>query len=127
VCIRGFLSRNENTDTFDKWELAHHKLVLKHGWAQRFVGWRWSCGSIQLPMPLASAGNLIYAVLHGTKLLRINPWTLLPTMIFDGLAFSGNVAYEYYKAPKLALDLKEYSKRYENVRVVAHSLGCKWM
>jgi len=133
IYIKGFLSKNEKPSNFDKWQLTHHKLVFKHNWNEKFIGWQWDCGEVQIPLPFLSGSNLLYAIYNHTRILRLNPITLISTLGIDASIFTAMVAYQYFlveknihmMAPKLALDLIAYSKKYENVRIVSHSLGCK--
>jgi hypothetical protein len=134
IYIKGFLSKNEKPNNFDRWQLTHHKLVFKHKWNERFIGWKWDCGEVQLPVPFLSGSNLLYALYNHTKILRAtNPVALMTALGVDASIFTAMVVYQYFlveenihmMAPKLALDLIAFSKKYENVRVVSHSLGCK--
>ena len=33
--VKGFLSRGENPDHFDRWIACHERLTKSHGWGQR--------------------------------------------------------------------------------------------
>ena len=133
--VRGFLSKEEKTsEEYDRWMTSHHKLIFKNNWASCAKTYDWDVGSIKMPPTWASGTSLLYGLYNNTKLLRsTNPWTLASTLAIDTTLLAGMVLYQYFiieenantMAPKLALKLINLSKKYERVRVICHSLGCK--
>jgi hypothetical protein len=109
-------------------------LVFKHRWDPQFIGWQWNCGEIQVPsIPLLSTSGLLYSLYNSSRILRASPWALAATLGIDASIFTSMILYQYYVveenihmvAPKLALDIISYSKKYHNVRIICHSMGCK--
>ena len=131
--IKGFLSRNEKPQDFQKWINTHDKIVNKYNWNKHIKGWYWDCGKIKYPIPFMTSAHTAYSVYKKTKILRLNPWILAGSALFDAGLFATRMMYEYKHAEQnthklahqLAHDLIKVSDRYEKVRIVAHSLGCK--
>lgn len=131
--IKGFLSKKEKEDNYDKWLASHHKLVFKHKWNNNANYHDWDCGNLKIPLPFASGMNALYSIYNSSKIIRANPVTFASSLAIDTALMAGMITYQYFiveenthtMAPKLALDLMDLSKKYEIVRVVCHSLGCK--
>ena len=131
--IKGFLSKGEKKEQYDRWLAAHHKLVFKDKWHEHCHTYDWDVGSLKIPAPLASGAGALLAVYNSTKLFRVNPVTFATTLALDTVVLAGAVLYQYFiieentniMAPKLALKLINLSKKYDKVRIVCHSLGCK--
>lgn len=127
VYIKGFLSNGESPANFKPWLGTHHKVP---NWNKLAIGWYWDCGSNNLfPVPV----TLAYTWYKGSKLLNINPLFLATSLSVDlGIHVMGTL-WQYIRteerttqlADDLASNLIELSNRYSNVRIVAHSLGCK--
>lgn len=133
IYIKGFLSKIEKQEKTDYWLASHHKLVFKQQWNKNAEHYNWDCGNLKIPPPLVSGVNALYAVYQNSKIIRLNPWTFASSIAIDTTLLAGMVMYQYLiveenthiMAPKLALHLIELSKKYEKVRVICHSLGCK--
>ncbi|CAO3643544.1 unnamed protein product [Cunninghamella blakesleeana] len=141
VYIKGFLAEGDTAENFEDWLHSHKLLVLssKHKWGSEALGYSWSSGSSinHIPVPLASLGSLAYLVgrnYQQLKFLRFpSPATILGAVAIDVGLHLGRLAYQYNTATKeseeraemLAWRLLELRKRYEYLRVVSHSLGCR--
>lgn len=131
--IKGFLSKGETIKDFKKWTDSHKIMTDRHGWGELAKGWSWDCGQINYPYPIASGLHIANAVYNGSKILRLNPVSLIAGLAVDSVIFSSRLAYQYKTtehntielANKLSADIIKLSDKYERVRIIAHSLGCK--
>ncbi|KAL6065108.1 Alpha/beta hydrolase [Balamuthia mandrillaris] len=139
VYIKGFLSSAERPDHFDKWLECHKKLHLKYGWGNRAYGYQWQSGSLlsayDLPIPTATVINAAWYVLNNIRQLRFIPslHTVALVSVQELAIMAGQLYFQYREAMKnceehahvLAAKLQHLKQKYQRVRVVAHSLGCK--
>jgi hypothetical protein len=127
VYIKGFLSKGESPASFKEWLKTHKKIP---DWCNFAKGWYWDCGTHTFPFPPITA---LYTWLKGIQIFRLNPWAIAATATADISIMTAATVMQYFKAEKntvklagdLALNLEELTNNYENVRIVAHSLGCK--
>ena len=132
--VKGFLSRGEDPDHFESWLASHAELEKTHGWGRHAFGYHWPSGRfskltaavgavkgavdvirvVRNVRRAASLGHLGY--IAGEQLV-----TILALFVYQYMTASRN-AREL--ADELAVQLRELAVRGEDVRLVAHSLGC---
>jgi len=133
--VKGFLSRGEDPDHFESWLACHAELEKTHGWGREAFGYHWPTGRfgklaaavgaakgavdvmrvVRNVRRAASMGNLGF--IAGEQLA-----TIVALFVFQYMTASRN-AREL--ADELADQLRELAVQGRDVRVVAHSLGCR--
>jgi hypothetical protein len=133
--VKGFLSRGEDPDHFESWLACHDELEKTHGWGRQAFGYHWPSGRFgKLTAALgvaksavdvmrvvrnvrraASMGHLGY--IAGEQLV-----TIVALFVYQYMTASRN-AREL--ADELAAQIRELAVQGQDVRVVAHSLGCR--
>lgn len=133
----GFLAEGDTPDNFADWMHSHHLLVLSKNWGAAALGFSWPSGTASIPVPvatLASAGYLMASNIRRLSQLRLpTPATMLGAVAVDVGLHAGRLAYQFNtatteskeRAEILALRLLRLRGEHENVRIVAHSLGCR--
>ncbi|ORX47685.1 hypothetical protein DM01DRAFT_1338906 [Hesseltinella vesiculosa] len=141
VYVKGFLAEGESVDNFSDWLHSHRLLVLsrQHRWGSAALGYSWPSGSSShhIPIPLATVGSAAYLVgrnLQRLRHLRLpTPASVVGALAIDTGLHLGRMAYQFHVAKKesqdraetLAWRLLELRRKYDVVRVVGHSLGCR--
>jgi hypothetical protein len=133
----GFLAEGDTPDNFADWMHSHRLLVLSKNWAPAALGFSWPSGTASIPVPvatLASAGYLVASNIRRLSQLRLpTPATMLGAVAVDVGLHAGRLAYQFNtatteskeRAEIFALRLLRLRSEHENVRIVAHSLGCR--
>ncbi len=132
VYVKGFLSRGERPEHFDAWLDAHRTLEVTRGWGPRVLGWSWETGRPgRPPVPVESAAKLAWDVarrLRGARAVGLSG-NLAVGVAELALRLAGQYVVAtraaQARAEVLADRLSGLARRYERVRVVAHSLGCR--
>ncbi|KAG2183839.1 hypothetical protein INT44_008850 [Umbelopsis vinacea] len=137
VYVKGFLAEGDTPDNFADWMHSHRLLVLSKNWAPAALGFSWPSGTASVPVPvatLASAGYLLASNIRRLSQLRLpTPATMLGAVAVDVGLHAGRLAYQFntatteskQRAEIFALRLLRLRSEHENVRIVAHSLGCR--
>jgi hypothetical protein len=136
VYVKGFLARGEEADHFTSWLTAHATLVRNHGWGSDALGYHWPSGNFWSG-PVAIAGavkgiwDLTRIVRNVRQVARLGHWGAL--LAEEAVLVAARFVHQYWSATQsaarrtddLTVQLRDLSKRYARVRVVAHSLGCR--
>ncbi|KAI8328135.1 hypothetical protein BC941DRAFT_445512 [Chlamydoabsidia padenii] len=141
VYVKGFLAEGDSPENFDDWLHSHRLLVLspKHRWGSAALGYSWPSGTSlhHIPVPLASLSSAAYLIgrnYQQLKHFRIpSPLSIMGAVALDVGLHIGRLAYQYNVATKeseeraemLAWRLLELRRKYDHLRVVGHSLGCR--
>lgn len=136
VYVKGFLTRGERADHFEAWSASHAALVSELGWGPRVYGYCWPSGRLPGPaMPLLTplvAGWRVYSrARHLRRFAALGTvgWVAAEEAVYLAASF----VQQYMAASKaaeqranlLAARLRTLRSRYDYVRVVGHSLGCR--
>ena len=139
VYVKGFLARNEKAEDFRSWEQSHLELVERLDWGPRCAGYRWPAGKIfavgKLPVPVAVFTSTAFRLYRQQRrrLKLAVPTLAAQAIVEEVVLLAGRLAYQYLSATKGAVDrstafaekLRDLRRRYEYVRIVGHSLGCR--
>jgi hypothetical protein len=130
--IKGFLVRGEEPDDFDAWLASHRRLETSHGWGPRARGYCWPSGRLAtVPVPIANTAKVAWDLYRRSGVLRLSNLAgnvglavaeLALRLATQYLAVSRSVTQ---RADHLSQKLAGLTARYDRVRVVAHSLGCR--
>jgi hypothetical protein len=132
IYVKGFLFGGERPDAFEPWLASHRRVEEQHGWHAPAAAWVWQeAGMSLVPLPLATATRFAWDVYRAVRLAR--SVAVLPHL---GLAaaevvarFVAQYAYAVRIAEETAHDLATaiagLVRSGTDVRVVAHSLGCR--
>jgi hypothetical protein len=130
--IKGFLARDEKPDDFDAWLASHRKLEQSHGWGPRVRGYCWPSGRLAtVPLPVAATAKVAWDLYRRSRVLRLANVVGSLGLTVGEVAL--RLASQYLivsrslteSADHLAHKLTGFAARYDRVRVVAHSLGCR--
>jgi hypothetical protein len=130
--IKGFLAQGEGPDDFDAWLASHRRLEKTHGWGPRARGYCWPSGRLaRAPVPLATAAKVAWDLYRHSGVLRRANVAGNAGLAMAEVAL--RLASQYVAASRssteradhLARKLAGLAARYDRVRVVAHSLGCR--
>lgn len=127
--IKGFMSADEKATDFEPWLDCHRALILTHDWGSQARGILWSSGSIY-SVPFATTTAAAWCALRGFKVPSIP--TLATTAVSEVALIATRLAYQYYQArvnaekeaEQLSRIITHYKEKNEQIRIVAHSLGC---
>lgn len=139
--VKGFLTRGERPDHFGAWHHSHQALEGRFGWGPRVYGYCWPSGRIDsVPLPKLAPAHALVRALRPTKGASAAKTSMrFRAAGFVGLAMAEEVAQiavafgqQYGQASRLAREradefaerLLRLRRRYETLRIVAHSLGC---
>ncbi|KAG2233014.1 hypothetical protein INT48_007590 [Thamnidium elegans] len=141
VYVKGFLSEGDSPENFQDWMHSHRLLVLSptHRWAPSALGYSWPSGTAgsHIPIPLASLGSTAFLIAKNLKQLKNlrfpTPASIAGAFAVDvgihatRLAYQFGVANEtsHDRAEMLAWRLLDLRRKYDYLRVVGHSLGCR--
>jgi hypothetical protein len=132
--IKGFLARGEKPDDFDAWLDSHRRLEISHAWGPRAHGYCWPSGRFaKLPIPVATTVKLAWDLYRRSGILRRANVAGNVGLAAGELAL--RLASQYLsvnrslteRADHLAEKLAGFAARNDRVRVVAHSLGCRYI
>ncbi len=139
VYVKGF---GEEKGKFNAWLEQHEKLECSHGWHSDVYGYRWSSGDLK-KMALWMGIKAILLLCGRVALRRLvfilsGPagwWVTAGITLAESLRW---LRRRYQKAeeeakkdagecgpPDLVTHINDLKSRYDKVRVVAHSLGCR--
>ena len=132
--VKGFRGR-DGDEHFAHWYRCHRHLVRSHGWGERALGYAWDVGSVLRPAPpVGVALKLAQDLLRSRRTgLPLSPWRTLAIGLGEqGVWTALRLVQQYWdaaqaaraRAHELAERLRELTRRWPLVRVVAHSLGC---
>ncbi len=137
IYVRGFLARGEKPDHFDAWLETHRTLVAAKNWGPRAYGYSWPSGRFRtVPLPVATSIAGAWRVYQKSRNVRrmagLGPAVGL-IAAEEVVQVVGRFLFQYamavqaaeQRAHMLAERLAKLRSRYERVRVVAHSLGCR--
>jgi hypothetical protein len=132
IYVKGFLFGGESPEGFDPWLASHRRLEQLHGWHGHAAAWVWQGGGTAgIPLPLAAVTRFAWDVYRSTRAAR--SVAVLPHLGF-ALAevagrFVGQYAYAAWVAEEtaagLASAIRALVRAGADVRLVAHSLGCR--
>lgn len=139
VYVKGFLGRNETADDFARWRASHRRLGESHAWGPRASGYTWPAGSLlrlgRIPVPLAVVSRVSWEVYRRTRHLSRIPLPVFATraVVEELTLLAGRLVFQYIvasrraveRAERLAARLRRLRRRYDRLRVVGHSLGCR--
>ncbi|KAF1799960.1 hypothetical protein V8B55DRAFT_1543073 [Mucor lusitanicus] len=141
VYVKGFLAEGDSPENFQDWLHSHRLLVLSpsHRWAPAALGYSWPSGSAtsHIPLPLASFGSTAYLIAKNLKQLKNlrfpTPASIAGALAVDVGIHATRLAYQFSvanqeshdRAEMLAWRLLDLRRKYEYLRVVGHSLGCR--
>ncbi|CEP14019.1 hypothetical protein [Parasitella parasitica] len=141
VYVKGFLAEGDSPENFQDWLHSHRLLVLSpsHRWAASALGYSWPSGSAtsHVPIPFASFGSAAYLIAKNLKQLKNlrlpTPASIAGAVAIDvglhatRLAYQFNIANQesHERAEMLAWRLLDLRRKYDYLRVVGHSLGCR--
>jgi len=130
--IKGFLARGEKPDDFGAWLASHRRLEITRGWGPRARGYCWPSGRLaKVPVPLATTAKVAWDLYRHSGVLRRANVAGNAGLAIGEVAL--RLASQYVavsrsfdkRADHLARKLARLAARYDRVRVVAHSLGCR--
>ena len=133
--VKGFLSRGEEPDHFGSWLACHEELEKSHGWGRQAFGYRWPSGRFgKLTTVLAAAKGAVDVMRVVRNVRRAASMGHLGSIAGEQLGtIVALFVYQYMTASRnartladeLAAQLRELAVQGQDVRVVAHSLGCR--
>lgn len=130
--IKGFLAPGERPDDFEAWLACHRRLEITHGWGRRARGYCWPSGGLApVPVPMAAAVKVVWDLYRRSGVLRRA--NVVGNLGLAVAEVALRLASQYRSVSRslnegsagLAQKLAGLSARYDRVRVVAHSLGCR--
>ena len=136
VYVKGFLGKNEEAEHFNVWMESHSQLEERLCWGPRAHGYCWPAGRLDgIPIPRASAAKTAWDVVRMLRGLgRANLVSAAGMALAEEVGLVALHFVRQYRAASrasreraevLAGRLEGLSRRYERVRVVAHSLGAR--
>jgi hypothetical protein len=133
--VKGFLGRGEKPGHFDRWLACHETLEESHGWGPHAVGYHWPSGGFgKLPAVLGAAKGAIDVVRVLRNVRRAASLGHVGFIVGEQLLMiSALFAHQYLTASRNARELADeqaahlraLAEQGAEVRVVAHSLGCR--
>jgi hypothetical protein len=132
IFVKGFLFGGERPEGFDPWLASHRRLEELHGWHAPVAAWVWQgAGMGVVPLPFAAATRFAWDVYRATRLAR--SVAILPHLGFAVAEVIGRFVAQYAHAAwvaeatarDLAAAIGELTRAGTDVRLVAHSLGCR--
>lgn len=132
IYVKGFLFGGERPEAFGPWLESHRRLEEEHGWHPPVAAWVWQgSGMSTVPLPVAAATRFAWDVYRATRLAR--SVALLPHLGFAVAEVIGRFIAQYAYAVRvadatardLAAAIREFVHAGIDVRIVAHSLGCR--
>jgi hypothetical protein len=132
IYVKGFLFGGERPDGFGPWLASHRQLEERHGWHPSAAAWVWQgAGMGIVPFPVAAATRFAWDVYRATRLAR--SVAILPHLGFAVAEVAGRFVAQYAYAAwvaeetarELAEAIGELVRSGTDVRLVAHSLGCR--
>lgn len=145
VYIKGFLSEGERPEDFGAWSRSHAVLAALEseshprgrGWGEASAGFHWESSGhrwlprIQLPVPLVTGATIAMRARRAPFVL--NPATLATALAADVALNAVRLGLQYRYAERTAVEdaerlsssLVTLGQRFNRVRLVAHSLGCR--
>ncbi len=132
VYVKGFLSRGEKADHFEDWMACHRELEAALGWGRRAQGFCWPSGRLRkAAVPAAAAVKVawdVYRMVRAARRVAIagNVGLMVGEVVLRFVSqYVAASRTARAQSERLAEHLREYARRYESVRLVAHSLGCR--
>jgi hypothetical protein len=135
VYVKGFLSRGEKADHFERWLACHTALVESHAWGAKAFGYHGLSGNFSKLAITAGAVkgavDFVRVVRHVRRAVSLanvglivgeQVLTVCALFVHQYLAASRNAQA---LAEQCADHLAELTETGARVRVVAHSLGCR--
>jgi len=130
IYVKGFLFGGERPEAFGPWIASHRRLEELHGWHAPAAAWVWQGNGVSV-VPLATATRFALEVYRSARVAR--SVAVLPHLGFavaEVVArFVAQYAYAMRVAEATARDLAavigDLVRSGIDVRVVAHSLGCR--
>ncbi|KAI8975081.1 hypothetical protein BDF20DRAFT_876823 [Mycotypha africana] len=144
VYVKGFLAEGDSPDNFNDWMHSHRLLVLSssHRWSpdcfRQSYSWPSGTSNHYIPIPIASLTSTAFFLAKNSKRLKTLRFFPTPASIAGALAIdaglhAARLAYQFNtatqesqdRAEMLAWRLLQLRKKYDYLRIVGHSLGCR--
>ncbi len=136
IYVKGFLGRNESPRHFDAWLGGHQSLVGTHEWGEGARGYHWQAGNIRkLALPIAGGAKTLWDLYRFARHTRkVNPlatagWFLAEQAVSISAQFIAQFIEARRQAEErahdLAVEIERLTREGREVRLVAHSLGCR--
>ncbi|MDP6977747.1 MAG: hypothetical protein QF570_03980 [Myxococcota bacterium] len=136
IYVKGFLGRNEAPKHFDAWLGGHEELVDTLAWGSSARGYHWEAGNLRkLALPVASGAKTVWDLYRLVRHTRaVNPLATAGWFIAEqAVGVCARFIAQFIEARKqaelrahdLADEIERLTREGRQVRVVAHSLGCR--
>ncbi len=136
IYVKGFLGRNEAPKHFDAWLGGHRELTTSHDWGSGARGYHWEAGNLRkLALPVAGGAKTIWDLYRLVRHTRaVNPLATAGWFIAEqAVGVCARFIAQFIEARKqaelrahdLAGEIEQLTREGRQVRVVAHSLGCR--